>query len=92
MKKRIITLAIFLVAIISSFILGTTQAKTEIETVTKVKTVDKIIEVVPNGYINTTTDDFFNNYIDMRTVTDFEANENGLQLYTNDGNGYYWEK
>ena len=89
MKKRIITLAIFLVAIISSFILGTTQAKT---VTTEVKEIEKIVEVIPNGYIDTTTDDFFNNYIDMRTVTDFEANENGLQLYTNDGNGYYWEK
>ena len=88
MKKRIITLAIFLVAIISSFILGTTQAKT----VTEVKEVEKIVEVMPNGYIDTTTDEFFNNYIDMRTVTDFETNGNGLQLYTNDGNGYYWEK
>lgn len=88
MKKRIITLALFVVVAVSSFILGTTQAKT----VTEVKEVEKIVEVMPNGYIDTTTDEFFNNYIDMRTVTDFETNGNGLQLYTNDGNGYYWEK
>lgn len=88
MKKMIITLALFVVVAVSSFILGTTQAKT----VTEVKEVEKIVEVMPNGYIDTTTDEFFNNYIDMRTVTDFETNGNGLQLYTNDGNGYYWEK
>ena len=30
--------------------------------------------------------------IDMQTVIDFDATETGLYLYTNDGNGYYWEK
>jgi hypothetical protein len=32
--------------------------------------------------------DMFN----MNTVTDFEATETGLTLYTKDGSGYYWEK
>ena len=32
------------------------------------------------------------NYLDMRTVTDFEATETGLMLYTQDGSGYYWER
>lgn len=88
MKKKILTITLFTVVAISSFILGTTQAKT----ITEVKEVEKVVEVVPNGYIDTTSDEFFNNYIDMRTVTDFEATENDLQLYTNDGNGYYWER
>ena len=70
MKKRIITLAIFLVAIISSFILGTTQAKT----------ATKTVNVIPE------------NYIDMEQVTNFTATETGLQLYFEDGTGYYWEK
>lgn len=30
-------------------------------------------------------------WLDMRTVVDYEANDTGLQLYTDDGNGYYWE-
>lgn len=30
--------------------------------------------------------------IDMAQVTDFVANGGGLQLYFNDGTGYYWEK
>ena len=32
------------------------------------------------------------NYINMETVTDFEATETGLMLYTQDGSGYYWER
>lgn len=30
--------------------------------------------------------------LNMNTVTDFEATETGLTLYTKDGSGYYWEK
>lgn len=30
--------------------------------------------------------------IEMTQVTDFVANGGGLQLYFNDGTGYYWEK
>ena len=88
MKKKILTITLFAVVAAGSFLLGTTHAKTEVKTVE----VERIVEVIPNGYIDTTTDDFFNNYVDMRTVVNCEANENGLQLYTNDGNGYYWER
>lgn len=38
------------------------------------------------------TEEFYNNYIDMRKVTDFTANDNSLQLYLEDGSGYYWER
>lgn len=31
-------------------------------------------------------------YLDMSTVIDFVATEEGLQLYTSDGNGYYLER
>lgn len=48
--------------------------------------------VVPDGYIDSTSEEFYNNYMDMRNVTDFETYGNGLQLYCNDGNGYYWER
>lgn len=30
--------------------------------------------------------------LNMNTVTDFEATETGLTLYTKDGSGYYLEK
>lgn len=71
-----------------AYLLGTTQA----ETITDIKKVEKVVEVVPDRYIDTTSEEFYNNYIDMRTVTDFKATETGLQLYTANGDGYYWEK
>lgn len=37
------------------------------------------------------TADFQENFIDMRSVVDFSAAENGLQLYLDDGTGYYLE-
>lgn len=30
--------------------------------------------------------------VNMEAVTDFQANENSLQLYLADGSGYYWER
>ena len=33
-----------------------------------------------------------NDLLNLATVTDFESTENGLYLYTNDGNGYYLER
>ena len=67
-------------------LLGTAQAKT----VTKIQTVTETREVVSNEYIqpNKTNDSF----VDMRTVIDFTANDNGLQLYFDDGTGYWWER
>lgn len=32
------------------------------------------------------------NYLNMETVTDFDATETGLMLYTANGDGYYWER
>lgn len=45
-----------------------------------------IMESLPNE-----TEDFRNNFVDMRTVIGYDANENGFQLYFEDGTGYYWE-
>jgi hypothetical protein len=50
------------------------------------------VNVLPDGYIDSTSEDFHNNYVDMRNVTDFETDGNGLQLYCNDGSGYYFER
>ena len=38
------------------------------------------------------TEDFKNNFIDMRQVVDFSATEYGLQLYFEDGTGYFIEQ
>lgn len=88
MKKKIATAILIGIAIISSYYFGTTQSETEIVTKTKTETV----EVIPEGYVDTTTDNFYNNYLDMRTVTDFETTETGLQIYTSDDSRYYWER
>ena len=37
------------------------------------------------------TSDFKENFVDMRNVVDFSATESGLQLYFEDGTGYYLE-
>lgn len=76
MKNRIIIAVMAAVVGIGSYVMGTTQARTVIE----IQEVKKIIEAMPN------------NYIDMRQVVDFSTIENGLYLYTQDGNGYYWER
>lgn len=91
MKKSIKTIGIIgtmTILLCGAYYLGTTQAKT----ITAEKEVEKRVEVVPNGYIDTTSDEFYNNYVDMRQVTDYTATANGLQLYLEDGNGYYWER
>lgn len=56
------------------------------------KTEIRTIKVIPDGYIDMKSEEFLNNYIDMRKVTNFTTNGNGLQLHTSDGSGYYWEK
>lgn len=76
MRNRIIVVVMAAVVGIGSYVMGTTQARTVIE----IQEVKKIIEAMPN------------NYIDMRQVVDFSTTENGLYLYTQDGNGYYWER
>ena len=84
--KVIGTIATVGVIAFGAYLLGTTQA----ETITEVKTVTEIKEVVPDGYIDMESDEFINNYVDMRKVTYFEV-EDGLQLYYEDGSGYFWE-
>lgn len=89
MKRTIKTIGIMAtmgIMLVCAYLLGTTQA----ETVTKVKEVEKVVEVVPDGYIDTNSDEFLDNYIDMRKVVYFEVVD-GLQLYYEDGSGYYWE-
>lgn len=76
MKNRIIIVVMAAVVGIGSYVMGTMQARTVIE----IQEVEKIIEATPD------------NYIDMRQVVDFSTTENGLYLYTQDGNGYYWER
>lgn len=92
--RAIVTITIMGIMMILSYWLGTTQAETitEIQTVTETMETEKIVEVVPDGYIDSESADFQENYIDMRTVVDFDVNKDGLQLYFMDGTGYWLER
>ena len=89
MKKSIKTIGIIAIMgfmLVCAYLLGTTQS----ETVTEIKEIEKTVEVVPDGYIDTNSKEFIDNYVDMRKVVYFEVLD-GLQLYYEDGSGYYWE-
>ena len=90
MKKSIRTIGIIATM---GILLGTTQTGTitEIQTVTETREIEKPVEVVPDGFIDTRPEEFQDNYIDMRSVVDFDVSEDGLQLYCEDGTGYWLE-
>ena len=78
--RAIATIAIMGIMLVCAYLLGTTQA----ETITEIQTVTETREVIPDGY----------NYdiVDMNTIIDFSATEYGLQLYFEDGSGYFLER
>lgn len=86
MKRTIKTIGIIAtmgIMLVCAYLLGTTQA----ETVTEIQTVTETKEVIPAGYIPLNDD-----IVDMNTIIDFSATEYGLQLYFEDGSGYFWER
>ena len=91
MKRTIKTIGVIGtmgVTIVCAYLLGTTQAETK----TEVQTVTEIRDVIPDGYIDTNSNEFYDNYVDMRDVIGYSADDEGLQLYLDNGNGYYWER
>lgn len=87
--KRIAYIAVTTALTLGAFFTGSFCAP-KAETVTEIRT--ETVETIPDGYVDTRSEEFMNNFVDMRQVVDFTASENGLQLYTSDGSGYYWEK
>jgi hypothetical protein len=86
MKRTFRTIGIIAtmgVMLVSAYLLGTTQA----ETITEIQTVTETKEVIPAGYIPLNDD-----IVNMDTVVDFSATEYGLQLYFEDGSGYFGER
>lgn len=77
------------IMLVCAYQLGTTQ--TETITATEVKEVEKAVEIIPDGYIDTDSEEFYDNFVDMQQVIDFTATESGLMIYLNDGSSYYWE-
>lgn len=43
-------------------------------------------------YVDTGSEEFQNNFVDMRKVTNYNATDTGLYIYLEDGSGYYWER
>lgn len=83
--KTIATITTLSILMCGSYLFGTAQAKTTPD----IMQADETIQTIPSNYIDTTTEDFYNNYVDMRAVTAYCGTSNGLQLYTADNNGYY---
>ena len=81
--KAIGIIVIMGIMLVSAYLLGTTQAKT----ITEVQTMTETMGVIPDGYIP-----LHDSIVDMDAVVDFSATEYGLQLYFEDGSGYFWER
>lgn len=81
--KAIGIIVIMGIMLVSAYLLGTTQAKT----ITEVQTMTETMGVIPDGYIP-----LHDSIVDMDAVVDFSATEYGLQLYFEDGTGYYLER
>ena len=47
---------------------------------------------IPDNYINMESEEFHENFIDMREVSDFCATETRLEIYLNNGDVYIWER
>lgn len=45
-----------------------------------------------SAYVDTGSEEFQNNFIDMRKVTDYSATNTGLYIYLEDGSEYYWKR
>lgn len=91
MKKTIKAIGITAtmgIMLAGAYLLGTMQA----EIITEIQTVTETKEVMPDGYIDMDSAVFHDNYIDMRKVVGFSADDNGLQLYLTDGSGYWLER
>ena len=76
MKKKIITAAVLLSVTTGAYFLGTLH------------TGNKEIQ---DTCIDTVSEDFYNNYVDMKQVTGFDTNSGNLYLYFENGEGYYLE-
>lgn len=80
MRKTIKTSGIIgtmTISLCGAYLFGTTQADTAVQAID----IEKVTESVPSGYMDTDTDEFYHNFIDMRTVTDFIGTDDGLHLY-----------
>ena len=90
MKKKLFNL--FLVTMAALELYACFNPVTEAQEAEASETVTETLEVIPDGYINTNSEEFYNNYVNMNDVVDFEATDAGLMLHFSDGTGYWWER
>lgn len=76
MRKRIVTTAVLLLVITGVYFLGTLHTGNR---------------EVPDICIDVSSEEFYNNYVNMKQVTGFNANNGNLYLYLENGEGYYLE-
>ena len=46
---------------------------------------------IKKSLVDVNAREFYDHYLDMNTVTGYSATETGLMLYTESGDGYWWE-
>lgn len=59
---------------------------------TQKETIDELTTAICEEYIEICSEEFRNNYVDMREVIDFIETEYGVQIILANGEGYYWER
>ena len=90
MKNKLF--ALFLVVMAALEVYACFNPPVETEATEATETVTEILEVIPDGYINTNSEEFYNNYVNMNDVIGYEATDAGLMLHFSDGTGYWWER
>lgn len=102
MKNKIVYLTLTAVISVAAFLVGKITSEPKPGEVINPETVidwntdgEELSISTSDGqeYYCYKSDDIYNsNYFDISQVVDFVATEDGLQLYTADGFGYYWER
>lgn len=92
MKNKLFALFLVAMAALEVYACFNPPTETEAQTTEATETVTETLEVIPDGYINTNSEEFYNNYINMNDVIGYEATDAGLMLHMKDGTGYWWEK
>ena len=78
------------IMLVCAYWLGSAQAGTA----TASQTIPEVQQTVSiyDRYIVLDAAVFHDNYVDMREVVGFESSDDGLQLYFEDGSGYWLER
>ncbi|MGN8630723.1 hypothetical protein ACTNEW_03835 [Blautia sp. HCP3S3_G3] len=86
--KRALYIITLLAVGTTAYFVGATGTGNTVEAASR---TESQIETISDRYIDMDSDEFIENYIDLRTVTGYSGTETGLMLYTDDGCGYYLE-